>query len=227
MPFFKNETGISVCRRMECFLIDSGLPVLFAEVYDVKKTLEGLVKLRTSEGDIITRYALFATGRMPVKYEKESKRIKYFHDEIKEGETAVIGGGEVAVSQAISLKQRGLTADIFTRSGLKNVNSALKREADMENIKIIHAGESLKFGESSDKVIVAYRAKDEEIILLYDNLLYSCGREPVMPQTDFNINDEHISRAGTVKKEFPSQCDDAFKDGEAEGMKIGLKLRGE
>jgi thioredoxin reductase (NADPH) len=102
---------------------------------------------------------------------------------------AVIGGGDLAIDQALSLHDAGHRIELLLRQDSTKCNRALSEE--MESCKDIHIRTNspvLRFEEEVGRAVV-YAKSGTEFKLPVDAVLVSIGREPKLPL----LNDMEMS----------------------------------
>jgi alkyl hydroperoxide reductase subunit F len=98
---------------------------------------------------------------------------------------AVIGGGDLAVDQALSLHDGDRRVEMLLRSGTTRCNRHLQGELDVaDGIHIRTDCPPLRFEDEQGPTVV-YARGGHEIKLPVDAVLVSIGREPALP----NLND--------------------------------------
>lgn len=97
------------------------------------------------------------------------------------GRAAVIGGGDLAADQALSLHDDGAEVEILVRSGGLRCHEALLDEvAEAPDIKVHHNCFIDRFDEGRGRKVI-YAVQGREVVLPVDAALVSIGREPEMP----------------------------------------------
>lgn len=94
---------------------------------------------------------------------------------------AVVGGGDLAIDQALSLNEGGRRVELLLRSGSTRCNRQLQNELDVvEGIHIRTDCPPLRFEDEHGPTVV-YAKGGHEVKLPVDGVLVSIGREPSLP----------------------------------------------
>ncbi len=187
------------------------------------------------------RALVLATGTQPVRLGLPGEDLPWvYHSwtditDLKGGTVAVIGGGDLAVDQALSLHDAGHRIEMLLRSETTRCNSALQTE--MEDRREVHVRASspvLRF-EMVHGPTVVYAKAGKEVMLPVDAVLVSIGREPELPRLNGDLMSVDRARsmapqglfvAGDVVAGRYRQVAIAMGDGLKVAMRVDEYLRG-
>jgi thioredoxin reductase len=133
------------------------------------------------------RCVVLATGTRPVMLGLPGEEFPWVHHawtDVMAGHgttVAVIGGGDLAIDQALSLNDAGHRIEVLLRGEGTRCNRALSDE--MEGVKEINVRTNsppLRFEEEMGRAVV-YSMGGTEFKLPVDAVLVSIGREPSLP----------------------------------------------
>lgn len=178
------ETGISGMNISEIFrkqLDYFKCKYIFDEVvrleFDEKNSKWNIF----SQGRLIyADFVIIAAGTLPVKPKPFLRSGLIFNEyakmhEIRNKAVGVVGSGDAAFDNALSLFEKDNSVEILIRNDNIKCNSLLKEEAEKRQIKFRINYNIISLEEKNRKIIVAFSNDD---ILKYDYLLYAVGREP-------------------------------------------------
>jgi thioredoxin reductase (NADPH) len=141
-------------------------------------------------GQLEVRGLVLATGTHPRTLGvpgEELPWVTYSWTDIRSeggGKVAIIGGGDLAVDQALSLRDAGFDVVILVRSGGTLCNRALQLEIESEGrIPIMARCSPLRFEDRPQHTIIVDREGKGDSIQV-DHVLVSIGREPELPRID-------------------------------------------
>jgi thioredoxin reductase (NADPH) len=189
----------------------------------------------------IARAVVLATGTNPNRLGLPGEDLPWVRHswtditDVQGGTIAVIGGGDLAVDQALSLQDAGHRIEMLLRSEATRCNRALAEE--MEANRDIHVRSSspvLRF-EMVHGPTVVYAKAGKEVMLPVDAVLVSIGREPELPQLNGTIMSVDRARsmapqglfvAGDVISGRYRQVAIAMGNGLSVAMRVDEYLRG-
>jgi thioredoxin reductase len=177
-PLIYGKTGIEVANIMRNALIKSGIEPVFDKITNVEKSGEYNA---FGENSYKVKSIIIATGTKPKKLvDNNYRNVFYGYDKIitnKEIKSVgVIGQGEIAVDQALSLHDRGLDVKIYFKNTLSNINFELLRELKKSKIKIINDAEFISIEESTNFTTYSYKKSNIIYKNNFDALLIAVGR---------------------------------------------------
>jgi len=136
---------------------------------------------------IVTKAIILATGTVPKRLAISGEDLPWVHHrwtDVKgeEGDTvAVIGGGDVAVDQALSLNGAGQRIAMMLRSGQPRCNVVLQTEMQNADHFDIITGLAISRFEDRNGRFVVYSDGTSEHRMEVDAVLISIGRDPALP----------------------------------------------
>jgi len=98
------------------------------------------------------------------------------------GHAAVVGGGDAAYDQAITLKERGWEVSILQRGARPRALQRLERRAQDLGISVRAETSIVSAERTAQGVLVRWRTRDGEGTLAVDRLLVAVGRGPRHPR---------------------------------------------
>ncbi|MEW5701614.1 MAG: NAD(P)/FAD-dependent oxidoreductase [Candidatus Zixiibacteriota bacterium] len=147
----------------------------------------GWFRLTSETGDINTWGAILATGTSPRRLGLSaagSDWVQYRWTDLRKcasGRVAVVGGGDLAVDQALSLADAGFTVELLVRSVRLRCNSRLATEAKTRPlIRVRYEHETVGFRNGTQR-FVECRTREGIVCLPVDHVLVSIGRDPQIP----------------------------------------------
>ena len=142
------------------------------------------------ESTITVKSIILATGTIPDRLGVPGEDLPWVHHiwtDVDVGEdalVAVIGGGDVAADQALSLNERGKQILMMLRSGMPRCNLVLQSEMEvMEDFIIASNIEVLRFEERNGHLVI-FTDEEKENQMTVDAVLVSIGRSPSLPPLD-------------------------------------------
>jgi thioredoxin reductase (NADPH) len=160
--------------------------IINAEVPGIYHTGVGY-GISLGDHSVVTRALILATGTVPRRMDVPGENLPWVHHrwtdiDAKEGDTVVvIGGGDVAVDQALSLNDRGVRIAMMLRSGRPRCNVVLQTEMrNAEHFDLITGLSILRFDEREGRNVV-YSDGSREHRMEVDSVLVSIGRDPALP----------------------------------------------
>lgn len=147
------------------------------------------------DSSVICKAIILATGTVSQKLKVPGEDLPWVHHlwtdvEIQEdGLAAVIGGGDVAADQALSLNENGMQILLMLRSGEPRCNMVLKSEMEVAEDFVIATGLTiLRFEDVGGRKVV-YSDGEIEHKMVVDAVLVSIGRKVSLPP----LNDQPLS----------------------------------
>jgi thioredoxin reductase (NADPH) len=144
---------------------------------------------------LIARALVLATGTLPKRMGVPGEDLPWVHHmwtDVQAGPgstVAVVGGGDLAVDQALSLHDDGASIIMLLRSQAPRCNLVLSREMEVaERLEIRENAPVLRFEDRAGHAVVV-GGDDGEGRLPVDAVLVSIGREPALPR----LNGEELS----------------------------------
>lgn len=156
---------------------------------DVKEIYHTGANYGISLGDssVIARALVLASGTVPKRLGVPGENLPWVHHSWTDvladpGSTvAVIGGGDIAFDQALSLHDGGRNIVMMLRSGAPRCNVVLKTEMEMaEGFELRENVPVLRF-EEADGPTVVHSDGTDTARLAVDAVLVSVGRDPALP----------------------------------------------
>jgi len=147
------------------------------------------------DSSVICKSIILATGTVPQRLELPGENLPWVHHmwtqvPIKEdGLVAVIGGGDVAVDQALSLNDHGMQILLMLRSGEPRCNMVLKSEMELAEDFVIATGLTILRFEDRGGHQVVYSDGETQHHMVVDAVLVAIGRQPNLPP----LNDQPLS----------------------------------
>jgi thioredoxin reductase len=168
--------------------------VVNAEVTGIYQTGAGY-GISLGDSAIMVRSVILATGTIPDRLGVPGEELPWVHhiwtdvDVEEDALVAVIGGGDVAADQALSLNENGKQILMMLRSGVPRCNMVLQSEMEMMEDFVITSGISVLRFEDRDGHTVIFSDGERENKMIVDAVLVSIGRSPNMPP----LNDQPLS----------------------------------
>lgn len=168
--------------------------VINAEVTGIHTTKDGYV-ISFDGSTVTTRAVILATGTVPDRLGVPGEDLPWVHhiwtdvDVEEDALVAVIGGGDVAADQALSLNENGKQILMMLRSGVPRCNLVLQSEMEMMEDFIIVSGITVLAFEDRDGHTVLFSDGEKENMMMVDAVLVSIGRSPALPP----LNDEPLT----------------------------------
>ena len=137
----------------------------------------------------IVRCLILATGTSPIRLGLPGEELPWVHHAwtdiaAEPGSTVVIiGGGDLAVDQALSLHDGGRAIEMLLRSDTPRCNKALLTEMEeAEAFTVRPRCPVLRFEEEGGRRTVVYSSGGTEYSLSAKGVLVAIGREPELPK---------------------------------------------
>lgn len=168
--------------------------VVNAEVKGILQTGAGFA-LSMGDSAINVRSIILATGTVPDRLGVPGEDLPWVHhmwtdvDVEEDALVAVVGGGDVAADQALSLNENGKQILMMLRSGVPRCNMVLQSEMEMMDDFIIASGLTILKFEDRDGHTVVYSDGEAERRMIVDAALVAIGRSPALP----TLNEEPMS----------------------------------
>jgi thioredoxin reductase len=160
--------------------------VVNAEVTGIYHTGVGY-GISFGEKAVLVRSIILATGTVPDRLDVPGEDLPWVHHiwtDVDVGEdalVAVIGGGDVAADQALSLSEHGKQILLMLRSGEPRCNMVLKSEMETLDDFIIATGLTILRFEDKEVRNVVYSDGERENKMVVDAVLVAIGRSPALP----------------------------------------------
>lgn len=168
--------------------------VVNAEVTGIYTTGAGY-DISVGESAITVKSIILATGTIPDRLGVPGEDLPWVHHiwtDVDVGEdalVAVIGGGDVAADQALSLNENGKQILMMLKSGVPRCNLVLQSEMEVMEDFIIASGIDVLRFEDRNGHIVIFSDGENENRMPVDAVLVSTGRSPSLPP----LNDQPLS----------------------------------
>jgi thioredoxin reductase len=168
--------------------------VVNAEVTGIYHTGVGF-GISFGDSAITVKSIILATGTVPDRLEVPGEDLPWVHHiwaDVDVGEdalVAVIGGGDVAADQALSLSEHGKQILLMLRSGEPRCNMVLKSEMESLDDFVIASGLTILRFEDKEVHYVVYSDGERENKMAVDAVLVAIGRSPALPP----LNDAPMS----------------------------------
>jgi thioredoxin reductase (NADPH) len=167
--------------------------VVNAEVKGIHTTGEGY-DLSIGETAITVKSIILATGTIPDRLGVPGEDLPWVHHiwtDVDVGEdalVAVIGGGDVAADQALSLNENGKQILLMLKTGVPRCNLVLQSEMELMDDFVIASGiEVLRFEDRNGHLVIFSDGENENTMMV-DAVLVSTGRSPYLPP----LNDQSL-----------------------------------
>ncbi len=144
---------------------------------------------------ITVKSIILATGTVPDRLGVPGEELPWVHhlwtnvDVGEDALVAVIGGGDLAADQALSLNENGKQILMMLRSGMPRCNMVLQSEMEMMEDFVIASGLTVLRFEDRDGHTVVYTDGEQELRMVVDAVLVAIGRSPALP----TLNDQPMS----------------------------------
>ncbi len=188
-------------------ILRSGVPVLQDEVMALRPSDEKrkYFELELKSGQLrLARTVILATGQKFFLPDELSflNRFCRFPDQVnlitsgKELEVAIIGGGEVALDQALLYKDMGFKVTVLTRNLLR-ASRKLLEEFNASKIETV----------SRSRILLAYKTRSDRTVLgwadchgnqksqEFDLVIVACGKKPEYPRMGRSLEKKIIWRS--------------------------------
>lgn len=164
--FPEGIAGLELAENLRKQAERFGADIRLGEVLGMERQLDGLVKLDTTDGDVLARSVLIATGSdykkigVPGEAEYYARGVHYCatcDGAFYRGKTlAVIGGGNSAVQEALFLTRFTTHIDLLVRSTIK-ASEILQHDLD----KAVKDGKiTVHLGVTTDEIV----GKDNKVV---------------------------------------------------------------
>lgn len=147
------------------------------------------------ESVITVKSIILATGTIPDRLGVPGEDLPWVHhiwtdvDVEEDALVAVIGGGDVAADQALSLNENGKQILMMLRSGVPRCNLVLQSDMEvMEDFIIASDIEVIRFEDRNGHIVIFSDGENENKMVV-DAVLVSIGRSPSLPP----LNDQPLS----------------------------------
>ena len=171
-----------------------GIEPQMGTVREVEIRTDGLLQVDV-EGHrlLVARNVILATGSRPRTAGFAGERdlagellhygvAELFHDAAAPGPVAVVGGGDAAYDQAISLAERGWAVSLLQRGPRPRALQRLVQRASSLGVAVHAATSVVDAARSAHGVDVRWRAGERRGTLAVDRVLVAVGREPHVPR---------------------------------------------
>lgn len=177
-PFIYGKTGIEVTNIMKISLKKSGIKPIFDKIINIEKSGEYNA---FGENSYKAKSIIVATGTKPKELiDNNYRNVFYEYDKIITDKliknVGVIGQGEIAVDQALSLYDRGFDVSIYFKNVLPNINFELLRELKESKIRIINNSKFISIKENTNFTTYSYKISNIVYKSNFDALLIAIGR---------------------------------------------------
>lgn len=190
--FAKGIAGLELSEAMRAQAERFGARIELGEVSALAKQSDGLIKLQTTEGEVLARAVLIATGSsyrqigVPGEQEYYAKGVHYcatcdgaFYRDKK---LVVVGGGNSAAQESLFLTKFASHIDMLVRSKLKASEVLVKELAKHQDKITIHLGTTTDqvVGEGGHviKVIGTNSATGQKVEYPTDGVFVFVGLDP-------------------------------------------------
>lgn len=168
--------------------------VVNAEVTGIHTTDAGY-EISIGESAIMVNSIILAAGTIPDRLGVPGEDLPWVHHiwtDVDVGEdalVAVIGGGDVAADQALSLNENGKQILMMLKSGVPRCNLVLQSDMEVMEDFIIASGiDVIKFEDRNGHIVI-FSDGEKENRMPVDAVLVSIGRSPSLPP----LNDQPLS----------------------------------
>ena len=225
MPLVKSISGKECARAFEKQLTERA-EIKYEKCICIRER-NGCVEIETDKGFHAGKFAVVCTGREPKNFKKTKLELKTIHDKTAGRNVCIIGGGEVSVDYAISLKKRQINAEVVSRGGFEKINKELLENAKRMKIKL-NGNCSVKSIEKDRGFIVKFTKNNKSFSKRFTDVISCIGTKKSIPQIiRTGSKSKRVLYAGTLKDSMRVQCAIAFADGVRAGMEVTDKLRNE
>ncbi|MEO0288911.1 MAG: NAD(P)/FAD-dependent oxidoreductase [candidate division WOR-3 bacterium] len=221
-PGFNNVNGRDLCSCFEKQLKNYEDKIRFEKCIKILGGKNG-VTVKTEKDVYRTKYCIIATGRKEKNIKKFRKlNLKSRFDQVKGKEVCIIGGGEVALDQSLTLIKKRKKITIISKGNFKKVNKKLLEEVKILIKNIYPFSETFKIDKTDfDKYKVVFKSRNKHYERVFDDILMCIGSTKNLPQI-VNKN-KRIFLCGSVKGKIFKQGSISFAD----GVKLAMKLSSE
>jgi thioredoxin reductase (NADPH) len=205
--FPEGITGRDLVTRFRDQLRMVGAKVTSTEVRSVKRARWGF-KVKSSEGERVSRAVILATGTRPAKVTLRGaeelvgrsvfNELHELPSRLKGKRLIIIGGGDAAFDYALGLRERGARIVVVSRSEPCCL-SLLRDRTEALGIEVVIGATPREIRSERRGLKVICDAGASEIELDGDMLLMACGRVPNIEILSPNLRRE----IGTCGKELP------------------------
>lgn len=220
-PGFCDINGSILCSHFEKQLKSYKDKIRF-EKCTVIQGKENCVLIKTEKNIYRSKYCIVATGRKEKSIKKYQKfNLKNRFDQIKGRRICVIGGGEVALDQSLSLIKKRKRVTIISKGNFNKVNKKLIDEVKRLNRDIFPFSKILNIEKMDDKYKICFKSKNEYYEKVFEDILICIGSNKNLPQ--IIGKNKRIFFCGSVKGKNFKQGSISFAD----GIKLAMKFSSE
>ncbi|HAF07825.1 MAG: FAD-dependent pyridine nucleotide-disulfide oxidoreductase [candidate division TA06 bacterium 32_111] len=223
-PGFYEIDGKTICFRFENQVKKFKRNIKFEKVLKLK-CFKNYVLVKTEKDIYKTRYCIIATGRKEKILKKYSKlKLKNRYESIKGKNICIIGGGEVALDQSLTLFKKGKNVTIISNGNFDKVNKELLKSVKKITKRIYQFSKILdlkKVDKKGYKILFQSRSKNYK--KFFDDIILSIGSSKNLPP--INNRNERIILCGSVKSKKMKQGSISFADGVKLAMELSIKLK--
>lgn len=223
-PGFCTIKGNRLCSLFEEQLENYKNKIRFEECIEIEEK-KNFVIVKTENNLYSTKYCIIATGRKE-KFLKNFKmlNLKTRFDQIKGKEICIIGGGEVALDQSLTLTKKRKRITIISKGNFSKVNKKLLEEVKICTENIYPFSKTLNIKKIDfDKYEVVFKRGKKHYKKIFDDILICIGSIKNVPKI-INKN-KRIFLCGSVKGKNFKQGSVSFADGVKLAMKLSSKRR--
>lgn len=145
-------------------------------------------RVTTSEGDLLSRVVIVATGTVAKEPSAKGARAlmgKRVFDDVRAvppvnkggGEAVILGGGDAAFDYALNLRGRGHDVTIVSRSEPRCL-PLLRKRAEDRDVQVVVGVTPESVIEEAGRAIVSCHGRGEVLRIVGDFVLLACGRVP-------------------------------------------------
>ncbi|MEO0280882.1 MAG: NAD(P)/FAD-dependent oxidoreductase [candidate division WOR-3 bacterium] len=221
-PGFCDVKGNRLCSHFEKQLEKYKRKIKFEKCIKIE-VRKSFVIVKTEKNEYSTKYCIIATGRKEKVLKKfRELNLKNRFDQVKGKNICVIGGGEVALDQSLTLTKKRKKLTIISKGNFRKVNKKLLEEVKTFVKDIYPFSQILYIYKTEvDKYRVFFKSKNKHFERVFDDILLCIGSRKNLPQI---VNkSKRVLLCGSVK-------DKNFKQGSisfADGVKLAMKLSSE
>jgi thioredoxin reductase len=237
--FAQGVRGNELVELLKAHLKKVGVNVNMEEVESLGFA-EGAFLTRTNLRTLCSKFAVVASGTMPVALERHAKDDRIHYDfmeivDLKGQKIVIIGAGDAAFDYALNLARNNQVMILNRSSTVKCLRLLKERAEQMPSISYVDQVRLSSTVRTSNGLKLVCTVKGREIEITCDHLLVAIGR---MPRTDFlhaNVRDNirslvrlgRLYFAGDVRNDKFRQAAIACGDGLRAAMAINLKINAE
>jgi|GEM_PF-2487197 len=223
-PAFNEIDGKNICFRFKNQVKKFKSNIKFEKVLEIE-CYKNFVLVKTEKNQYKTKYCIVATGRKEKILKKYSKLdLKNRYDSIKGKNICIIGGGEVALDQSLTLFEQGKIITIISSGNFNKVNMELLKSVKRVARKIYIFSKIIDLQKVNEKYRITFQNKEKIYTKFFDDIILSIGSIKNLPK--LKNRNERIYFCGSVKSKKLKQGSISFADGVKLAMKLSIKLKG-